>query len=239
MSQTKARNAVFPPKNSHFWRSPKSETARSQRGDGEFQPTCLSGRLSVKSSSTAPGKFYRTTPERNCGIRRRSSHSTADCSFPVLHSVVDCEWDQPLRISKILSQVSVTHNWTSSQTDRSRSFRIILPRCFSIVLILRFNSEAITLLGNPPVTIRPPCRAAKTDIVKTRKTQPHSKNALLRNLFAGLLTATGLHPLIRRAARQKIGPFARASLVLATAVFDVLCNPLLFQITVTQHSFGF
>ena len=47
------------------------------------------------------------------------------------------------------------------------------------------------------------------------------------------------HPLIRRAARQKIGPFARASLVLATAVFDVLCNPLLFQITITQHSFGF
>lgn len=111
--------------------------------------------------------------------------------FPVLHSVVDCEWDQPLRISKILSQVSVTHHWTRSQTDRSRSFRIILPRCFSIVLILRFNSEAITLLGNPPVTIRPPCRAAKTDIVKSRKTQPHSENALLRNLFTGLLTATG------------------------------------------------
>jgi hypothetical protein len=26
---------------------------------------------------------------------------------------------------------------------------------------------------------------------KDRKTQPHSKNALLRNLFAGLLNATG------------------------------------------------
>jgi len=43
MSQTKARNAVFPPKNSHFCRSPKSETAIRNAATENFSPPACQG----------------------------------------------------------------------------------------------------------------------------------------------------------------------------------------------------